>query len=281
MLPATLAPDASIDLQMHTTFSDGNWTAEQLLDYVVGEGFALVAITDHDRTDTIAQVQQLGAERRMPMLAAVEMSSEWEGALTDLLCFGVDPERCEALSAIAESTTRRQLENIQNVHAALLSNGYRFPRQDDVLAKSGGEPRQLNDLIALMEAHGYKEQMGNAIRGAGFRWITADLASIVDAAHRGGAVCLIAHPGRNDGYTHYDAPLLDRVRVVAPIDGMEVYHPDHSAEDAAMYVAYTQEHGLLASTGSDSHGPPGQMPIKYPAEISKRLLEHMGIAVRG
>ena len=44
--PVVLAADATIDLQMHTTFSDGTWTPEQLIDYLVHEQFGLAAITD-------------------------------------------------------------------------------------------------------------------------------------------------------------------------------------------------------------------------------------------
>ena len=77
--PLTLAPEAAIDLQMHTTFSDGRWTAAQLLDHVTGEGFALAAITDHDRLDTIEEVQGLAAVRGVLVLPAVEMSSTWQG----------------------------------------------------------------------------------------------------------------------------------------------------------------------------------------------------------
>src|SRR2546430_11133836 len=58
----TLAPDASIDLHMHTTYSDGRWHAEQLINYLVVEGFDLVSITDHDSVDTVASVQQLRSE---------------------------------------------------------------------------------------------------------------------------------------------------------------------------------------------------------------------------
>ena len=50
----TLAPDASIDLHMHTNFSDGRWPAQQLIDFLVTEGYALVSVTDHDRVDTHA-----------------------------------------------------------------------------------------------------------------------------------------------------------------------------------------------------------------------------------
>ncbi len=54
-----LAPDAPVDLQLHTTYSDGEWTPEGLVDYLVQEQFSLVAITDHDRVDTAPALQQL------------------------------------------------------------------------------------------------------------------------------------------------------------------------------------------------------------------------------
>ena len=59
-----LAPDTAIDLQMHTTYSDGTWTPEQLIEYLMSERFGLVAITDHDRVDTVASLQHLAAEKR-------------------------------------------------------------------------------------------------------------------------------------------------------------------------------------------------------------------------
>src|SRR5436305_5206829 len=93
--PVVLAPDAAIDLQLHTTYSDGTWTPEQLIDYLVSERFGLVAITDHDRVDTAVVLQQLAAEKQLPMLAAVEMSTSWGGELTDVLCYGFDPEKNE------------------------------------------------------------------------------------------------------------------------------------------------------------------------------------------
>ncbi len=49
----TLAPGASIDLHMHTNYSDGRWPAQQLIDFLVAEGFDLVAVTDHDRVDMV------------------------------------------------------------------------------------------------------------------------------------------------------------------------------------------------------------------------------------
>ena len=113
---------------------------------------------------------------------------------------------------------------------------------------------------------------------AGLIFATAGIAGVVDATHRSGAVCLIAHPGRGDGYPVFDAAMLDELRAETPIDGFEVYYPAHSPEQIAAYLDYAQKHNLLTSSGSDSHHPE-KPPIKYRAELSRKLLERLGIQI--
>lgn len=276
--PLTLAPDAPIDLQMHTTFSDAQWSATQLLDHVAGEAFALVAVTDHDRPDTIDEIQRLAAERGVRVLPAVEMSSRWQGDLCDVLCFGVHSGP-SALASIAADTCRRQAENVRAVYDALQRAGYRFPRTDEVLAERDGELRQLDDLLALMSAHGYTEGVGPALRAAGYEWMNVDLGASVAAAHQQGAVALLAHPGRGDGFACFDAEQLDRLRTTVPIDGLEAHYPTHTPEQVQGYLDYARAHGLLVSAGSDCHGKPSQSPIKYPAELCRDLLARLGITL--
>ncbi|HKV02923.1 MAG TPA: PHP domain-containing protein [Ktedonobacteraceae bacterium] len=278
----TLAPDAPIDLHMHTNYSDGRWPAQQLIEYLVAEGFALVSVTDHDRVDTVASIQELAARQNLPVLAGVEMSTEWKGKMGHVLCYGFDPEQ-NYLREITQGVVDRQLENTHQVYDELLRKGYQFPRREEVLADNGGKLYRPADNGRLLREHGYASDWQTAlrmIREAGFRSIMADMAMTVDAAHRSGAVCLIAHPGRREGgFTFYDIPLLDEVRAEIPLDGIEVYHPYHSPEIVQAYLEYVHKHNLLLSTGSDSHSIPGRMPIKYRAEISRDLLERVGIIV--
>jgi predicted metal-dependent phosphoesterase TrpH len=275
----TLAADAAIDLQLHTTFSDGNWSAEELLAYVAAAGFALVAVTDHDRVDTVAEVQRIGATQGVPVLAAAEISAEWEGMPLDLLCYGFDPALTEPLMTLAATTYRAQLENLREVYATLQRRGHRFPAAAEVLGEGNDAPRRLQDLITLLERHGYGTGLRETLIGAGFRWITAEPAAVVEAAHRSGAVCLVGHPGRGGEFVRLDNAQLDRFRAAVPIDGLEVEHPSHAPEQVALFRDYARRHGLLMSAGSDSHGPPGQLPIKYRAEVSRELLERVGIRV--
>src|SRR5690242_2527150 len=109
-----LAADAAIDLQMHTTYSDGTWTAEELIDYLASEQFGLAAITDHDRVDTAVLLQHLALQKRLPILVAAEISTVWKGEGTDVLCYGFDPEH-NALQKLTEDVTHRQQENTREV----------------------------------------------------------------------------------------------------------------------------------------------------------------------
>ena len=278
----TLAPDAPIDLHMHTNYSDGRWPAEQLIDYLVAEGFALVAVTDHDRVDKVADTQGLAAQKGLPVLAGVEMSTEWHGNMGHVLCYGFDPAH-NFLSDITEKVVRLQLENTREVNEELRRKGYEFPRQEEILAENGGKLRRPSDNGRLLREHGYASDWQTAlrmIREAGFRSIMADMAETVDAAHRSGAFSLIAHPGRKErGFTFYDTSLLDEIRAEVPLDGIEVYHPYHTPDVIEMYLEYVRKHDLLLSTGSDSHAIPGRMPHKHRAEISRELLERLGVQV--
>jgi hypothetical protein len=292
-----LASDAAIDLHLHTTYSDGEWTPEQLLDHLAREGFGLAAISDHDRADTAAALQQLALDKHLPVLVGVEMTTLWQDenttlrrdemsgllAMTDLLCFGFDPDR-NALNDLAQDLLRRQRENTREVYEDLCRKGYTFAQEPGALEAilEKPSPRQPHELAALLKRHGYgtgEQSAGKIVLEAGCAFAMNDLAAVVEAAHQSGAVCLIAHPGHAEGFVSFDVPLLDQLRQEVPIDGLEVYQPKHTPEQTAMYLEYAHHYGLLISSGSDSHRPK-KPPIKYRAETCRLLLERLGIQIQ-
>jgi predicted metal-dependent phosphoesterase TrpH len=277
-----LTPDTPIDLHLHTLYSDGDWMPEQLMDYLVSEQFGLAAIADHDRADTALVLQQLARERHLPLLTAVEMTTLWRDEMTDLLCFGFEPGR-NALDDLAQDLARRQRENIREVYENLRRQGHTLSSSADELAAILDKPsaRQLHELVALLKKHDYGTggtSAGKMVLEAGGAFATNDLAAAVEAAHRSGALCLIAHPGRGDGFMVYDAQLLDQLRQEIQIDGLEVYHTAHTPSQTAMYLNYARQHSLLVSSGSDSHRPE-KKPVKYPAGLSRDLLARLGIKI--
>ena len=273
-----LASNAAIDLQLHTIYSDGVWTPEQLIDHLIREQFSLAAITDHDRVDTVAVLQQLALEKHLPLLVATEMSASWQGGVTDILCFGFESGP-NALSDLAQTVLKRQQENTRKVYENLIRKGYTFQRHPEALSAILEKPgaQQPKELAALLKTTG-EESAGKIVWEAGCTFETNDLAAIVEASHQSGAVSLIAHPGRQDGFITYDVEILDKLRQEIPIDGLEVYYPAHSPEQTAIFLDYAQKHNLLISSGSDSHSPE-KPPIKYPAVLSLILLERLGIQI--
>jgi 3',5'-nucleoside bisphosphate phosphatase len=289
-----LAADAAIDLHLHTTYSDGRWMPGQLLDTLAREQFSLAAITDHDRADTVVALQQVALEKHFPVLVGVEMTTLWKDELsgidelsgqdnmTDLLCYGFDAPP-NALNDIAQVLVRRQRENTREVYQNLQRKGYTFPQEPDALASilEQPSPEQPFALADLLQKQGYgagQPSVGRILLEAGCMLVTNDLAAVVQAAHQSGAVCLIAHPGHKDGFVTYDVQRLDKLRQDIPVDGLEVYTPKHSPEQTAMYLEYAQKHNLLVSSGSDSHKPE-KPPIQFRAELSRGLLERLGIQI--
>jgi histidinol phosphatase-like PHP family hydrolase len=289
-----LAADSAIDLHLHTTYSDGAWTPKALLDHLARERFSLAAISDHDRADTAAALQQLALDKHLPVLVAAEMTTLWKDELsgkdemsgqdnmTDLLCFGFDPPPT-ALNDLAQDLLRRQRENTREVYENLQRKGYTFPEEPEALAAllKQPSPQQPHALAALLKRHGYGAEgppVGRIVLEAGCAFALNDLAAVVEAAHRSGAVCLIAHPGHKDGFVTYNVQMLDKLRRDIPIDGLEVHTPKHSPDQTAMYLEYARKHDLLVSSGSDSHRPE-KPPIKYRSELSRGLLDRVGILV--
>src|SRR5512138_2511246 len=149
-----LAADASIDLHLHTIYSDGYWMPESLLDHLLGEQFDLAAVTDHDRVDTVAAIQHLALQRHLPLLIGVEMSTTWMGEMVDLLCYGFDVDH-NALNDLAQCLLRRQQENTREVYETLQQRGYIMPRAilSAILAQPGS--KQPHALVDALKENGY------------------------------------------------------------------------------------------------------------------------------
>ncbi len=277
-----LRADDPVDLQLHTVYSDGQWQPDALFEYLRCEGFHAVSITDHDTLDHIEELVALGAAHGVIVIPGVEVTTTWRGLSAHLLCYA-RRFAGDALTALVRQTEREQLANTQAVYDELRHRGYTFDRQADALREQGGTVRRPSDNARLLHAHGYVGKDDEAlamIRDAGYRQILAPLEDVVVAAHASGALAVLGHPGRGGGeISRFDPPLLEELIQAVPLDGIEVWYPLHTEEQVAAYLAFANEHHLLASAGSDSHGPRQRLPVKYPAAYCAPLLWRLGVDV--
>ena len=270
-----IAADAHVDLQIHTTYSDGQWQPAALFAYLARAQFRLVAITDHDTLEHVGELQALGATHGVTVLPGVEMTTTWHGYSAHLLCYAAAFQG-DDLARLAHSTVAAQLANTRAVYGALAQQGYRFP-------EAGAPPLRPIDNAHLLMKHGYAATLDEALRliaDAGYRSIAAPLGDAVAAAHASGALAVLAHPGRGGGEIHrYDPPQLAELLSEIPLDGIETRYPTYSEELVATYTAFAHESGRLVSAGSDSHGPAQRLPVPYPADACADLLGRCGVIV--
>ena len=73
-----------IDLHVHSTASDGNYTVPQLLEKATHIGLTAMAITDHDTVDGVLEYESLFLTKKRPILIpgielSVDFGSKKEG----------------------------------------------------------------------------------------------------------------------------------------------------------------------------------------------------------
>jgi 3',5'-nucleoside bisphosphate phosphatase len=280
-----LPPDAAIDMHLHTRYSDGRWRPVDLFETLAQHAFRLVSVVDHDQLDHLPEMMALGAERGIGVIAGTEVTTAWRGLAAHLLCYAPLPSGFtgDALSRLIDDTRTRMRANTRMIYDAMLARGYTFPRQAEILADRGGKLNRAMDVGDLLVAHGYAAGPAEAfqmVTAAGYQQILALIEQAVAAAHASGALCLLAHPGRSEGEIHrYEPVEVEALLAEVPLDGIEVYYPTHTAEQVAAYAALAERRNLLASAGSDSHGPHQRLPLAYPAQRIAALLERLGVTL--
>lgn len=75
-----------------------------------------------------------------------------------------------------------------------------------------------------------------------------DVREVLELIHSAGGVAVMAHPVQNDAEQSLDE------LVSLGLDGVEVWHPDHSEADVQRLEDYARHHRLLMTGGSDFHG---------------------------
>lgn len=284
MASNNLTADAPIDLQLHTLHSDGRWTSAALIKHLADEGFAAAAITDHDNMEQVSTHQALAAAQGLTLIPAVEVTTTWREQMVDVLCFGFDAlDETLPLRTVCRDVMRRQQDNSRAVHDNLIRQGLTLPAGPAALEAILHTPSadQAHAFVRWLLDLGYgtaERSAGKIAVEAGLKLVMTGIALVIDAAHQSGAVCIVAHPGRDDLHPAFTTAALDQLQADVPIDGLEAHYPRHSAEQTAMFVDYARQYGLLVSAGSDSHGPE-KPPVKYRAGLCRDLLVRLGVQV--
>ncbi|MGC4191173.1 MAG: PHP domain-containing protein [Thermomicrobiales bacterium] len=283
----TLAATDAVDLHLHTAASDGFWRPAELVDYLADNGFTVGAVCDHDSQASVLEAIRQGERRGVTIVPGIEVTTRWEGRQWHLLVYGIRPddERSEArpFLEMVETTDAAFREIARDARQRVEASGRPLPSLPKVLAQTGTAMypvHVLRAMIADRHVPRLKEaaELVNALGGA----FTIDnpLDEVVEKAHQAGGICVIAHPGRPDLGPALTAEVLEGILATVPLDGLEAHYRTYTDADVTFYRDLATCHGLLISTGSDSHAPKTPVdPRAWQAIWAKALLGRLGIEV--
>src|SRR5262249_34342800 len=117
------------DLHLHTTSSDGLYSAAEVVELAVRCGLCAIAITDHDTLKGVAPARSAAAGTGLEVIAGVEISSEYEGRELHLLGYFVSMEDV-ALKQVLDGLRRGRAERYLAMIDRLREQGVHLAEPD-------------------------------------------------------------------------------------------------------------------------------------------------------
>jgi 3',5'-nucleoside bisphosphate phosphatase len=270
----------TFDLQSHSTRSDGSLEPGEVVRLAAEAGVELLALSDHDTVDGVAEAIAAGAEHGVRVVPATELSSI-DGEREDMHVLGylIDHtdaafgEALERFRADREARGGRMMDALRELGFELdtaaidarvaagapvgrphiARAAFDHPANAARIAAEG-----LEDFSALLVA--YLIEGAPAFR----RRTTPTIAEAIDVIHAAGGVAVWAHPYWD---LDTDADVADAIERYAAmgIDGVEAFYVTHTEEQTRYAHDQCARRGLLTTGSADFHAPDHRLFSRFRA----------------
>ncbi len=250
---------SSFDLHAHSTASDGTLTPRELICRAQAGGVEVMALTDHDTLEGVAEAADAAREVGIGFVPGVEISVTWQSLTIHIVGLNVAADDTRLNTGLAglrefrdwraeEIGRRLAAKGIDGAFegARALSNGRLISRTH--FARFLVDNGHASDVRAV-----FKKYLVNGKPG----YVPGEWAELEDAVRwirLSGGQAVIAHPAR---YPLTRTKLRRLIGEFVEVGGaaLEVVSGSHSKDDYFTMAHHARDFGLLASAGSDYHGP--------------------------
>ncbi|MEA5097530.1 MAG: 3',5'-nucleoside bisphosphate phosphatase [Burkholderiaceae bacterium] len=250
----------NVDLHSHSTVSDGVLSPTALVARAKSNGVNVMALTDHDEVQGIAEARQAADVYGVRFVSGVEISTTWAGSTVHIVGLGVDETNQQLIDGLAQTRSgrverahemSRLLEGVGICGAyegamKMVSNPFLVTRKHFARHLVGtGICRDIKDAFRQYLVEGKPGYMPH-------RW--ASLENAVKWIRDAGGVAGIAHPGR---YRFSDLVFGAFFEEFKYLGGtmIEVVTGSHTVDQYRQYAKVAKDYGFQASIGSDFHAP--------------------------
>jgi len=271
-------PRMFADLHLHTKFSDGTYTPEELAAQAQRFGFKAVALTDHDTVEGCARMATACNAAAIEFIPASELTADMNGHELHLLGYYLDTANALLLTELSRFQEVRQ-QRIREMVARINELGLPLS-VDDVFSlancQSPGRPHVARALVEAELCHSVDEAFERFLKKGKPAWVPKFKMSAneaIELIHQAGGLAVMAHPG----LTRADELIPELAEM--GLDGIECLHTKHTNSTTEHYLALATQLNLLPTGGSDCHGMTKGKPligtVKVPYEYVDRMKSRM------
>lgn len=250
----------TLDLHTHTTASDGDQSPTQLITRAHTVGLTVLAVTDHDTTDGVAEAMEAGNRLGVEVVPGIELSAQIDYGQCHILGLGIDPHHAGLLERLRDIQYKRVNRN------ALIIGKLRALGIDITLTEveqmAGGDivarPHFAKVLIAKGVVSSVQEAFDKLLAEGKPGNAPKEKVTQIEAIeliHAAGGVAILAHPNNLKRSTPEETEQFILALQAQGLDGIEARYNLHTPEENTRYLALADRHSLLTSGGSDFHGP--------------------------
>jgi len=255
-----LCVSSLIDLHSHSDRSDGALSPSALMERAADRCLRAIALTDHDTLDGLPDAYSEANRRGLQLVPGVEISVTWGGRTLHVVGLGIDPSHAPLIEGLARVRSGR-MQRAQSIAAKLHGLGVAGALDAALALASNREMISRTHFARYLVGVGLCKDMSAAFRrylGEGkpayVRHTWATLAESIAWIRAAGGIPVLAHPGRYGLRRARMQALFTEFRSLGGA-AVEVVSGSHSPEQTQMTAQLSIECRLLASAGSDFHGP--------------------------
>ncbi len=263
------------DLHIHTNFSDGSMSPQDVLQAAYDNGIDCIAISDHDTIMGIPVAVQHAKKYGIEVIPGIELSTEINGKDVHILGYLFDYNNTSLIEKLNQMQNVR-IDRMRKMIDKLKELGIDGIELDEVCALAESDSVGRPHLAMVLKKKGIvpdiKKAFERYIGDGGPAYVPKYKQTPIEAIKlikSVGGVAVLAHPM----LTNVDELIPQFVK--AGLVGIEAYYPNCSEKVIDFYKRIAAKHGLVVTGGSDAHGettmhaPIGK--IKIPYELVEQL----------
>ena len=248
------------DLHCHSTQSDGLLAPAAVVERAAQRGVRVVALTDHDDTSGLEDARAAAAAAGIRLVDGVEVSLTWNEHTLHVVGLAIDRLN-ETLAQGLHRNRGGRSERAQRIAAALekigipgtLEGARKYVTNPDLVSRTHFARHLVESGRARSTQLVFDRYLG-AGRPGYVAHVWAGLDEAITWIKAAGGLAVLAHPGRYKLDEAGRSTLLEMFRDLGGV-GIEVVTGSHSPDEYGYWGRRAREFGLLASVGSDFHGP--------------------------